>query len=121
MMVLIDFSLTDVLKVPVEKYQWYFIPEGTTTAITVDSDSYNEYKVKEVAQSGQYYCYVETVLADSDISVHFLTNQATVTITYDGFSGDGNENYIGGHNYIRSYSLQTVWRRFSYTDLYRSI
>lgn len=78
---LIDFSLTDALKVPVEKYQWYFIPEGTNTAIAVDFDSYNEYKVKDVAQNGEYYCYIETVLADSDISVHFLTNKATVTIT----------------------------------------
>lgn len=78
---LVDFSLTDALKVPVEKYQWYFIPEGTSTAIAVDSDSYNEYKVKDVAQNGEYYCYIETVLADSDISVHFLTNKATVTIT----------------------------------------
>ena len=78
---LIDFSLTDALKVPVEKYQWYFIPEGTNTAIAVDSDSYNEYKVKDVAQNGEYYCYIETVLVDSDISVHFLTNKATVTIT----------------------------------------
>lgn len=73
----ITYELTDNLTV--EKYQWYFVPEGSGEATAVQSDSYNSYTVKDVADSGEYYCYIEALI--DDYVIRFFTERTTVSIT----------------------------------------
>ncbi|MDO5311517.1 MAG: InlB B-repeat-containing protein, partial [Clostridia bacterium] len=73
----ITYALTDNLSV--EKYQWYFVPEGASNATAVQSDSYNSYAVKDVADSGEYYCYIEALI--DEYVIRFFTERATVKIT----------------------------------------
>ncbi|MCI5969681.1 MAG: S-layer homology domain-containing protein, partial [Oscillospiraceae bacterium] len=73
----ITYALTDSLSV--EKYQWYFVPEGASNATAVQSDSYNNYAVKDVADSGEYYCYIEALI--DEYVIRFFTERATVKIT----------------------------------------
>ncbi len=72
----ISYTLADNLTV--EKYQWYFVPDGSGEAAAVSSDSYNTYAVKDVVQSGEYYCYVEALL--DNYVIRFFTQRATVSI-----------------------------------------
>ena len=74
---IISYTLTEELSV--EKYQWYFVPDGASEAVAVPSDSYHTYAVKDAAQSGEYYCSLECLI-DSYV-VRFFTERATVTIT----------------------------------------
>ena len=73
----ITYELTGNLTV--ENYQWYFIPEGSDEAMAVLSDSYNSYTVKDVADSGEYYCYIEALI--DDYVIRFFTERASVSIT----------------------------------------
>ena len=73
----ITYTLTDNLSV--ENYQWYFVPAGSNDAVPVLSDSYNTYHVKNVSESGQYYCYVEALL--DGYVIRFFTDKATVSIS----------------------------------------
>ena len=73
----ITYTLTDNLSV--ENYQWYFVPSGSNDAVPVLSDSYNTYHVKNVSESGQYYCYVEALL--DGYVIRFFTDKATVSIS----------------------------------------
>ena len=73
----IAYEITDNLTV--ENYQWYFIPEDSDEAMAVQSDSYNSYTVKDVADSGEYYCYIEAL--SDDYVVRFFTERASVSIT----------------------------------------
>ena len=73
----ITYALTDNLSV--EKYQWYFVPEGASNATAVQSDSYNSYAVTDVADSGEYYCYIEALI--DEYVIRFFTERATVKIT----------------------------------------
>lgn len=73
----ITYTLADDLSV--ENYQWYFIPNDTGEIIAVQSDSYNTYAVKDAAESGEYYCYIESLI--DGYVVRFFTERTTVTIT----------------------------------------
>lgn len=73
----ITYSLPDNLSV--EKYQWYFIRSGASNAEAVESEVYNSYSVKSVADSGEYYCYIEA-LVDNYV-IRFMTKSVTVEIT----------------------------------------
>lgn len=73
----ISYTLIDNLSV--ESYQWYFVPDGASERTAVQSDSYHTYSVKDVAQSGEYYCYIECLI--DDYVVRFFTKRAAVTIT----------------------------------------
>lgn len=73
----ITYTLTDNLSV--EKYQWYFVPDGASERIAVQSESYNTYGVKDVTDSGEYYCYLEC-LVDGYV-IRFFTEKTTVSIT----------------------------------------
>lgn len=73
----ITYALTDNLTV--ENYQWYFVPEGSGEATAVQSDSYNSYTVKDVADSGEYYCYIEALI--DDYVIRFFTERTSVSIT----------------------------------------
>ena len=73
----IAYTLSDNLSV--ERYQWYFVPSGTSGRIAVQSDFYNSYTVKDAADSGEYYCYIEC-LVDGYV-FRFFTEKAAVSIT----------------------------------------
>lgn len=88
----ITYTLTDNLSV--EKYQWYFVPEGASNAAAVQSDSYNSYSVRDAADSGEYYCYIEALI--DEYVIRFFTKRATVKITKKPVSvkaADGNKVY----------------------------
>lgn len=72
----ISYTLADNLSV--EKYQWYFLPSGSEDAVPVSSVVYNTYSVKNAAESGEYYCYIEALL-DGYVT-RFFTEKATVAI-----------------------------------------
>ena len=73
----ISYTLADNLSV--EKYQWYFVPGGSDDAVPVSSAAYNTYSVKNAAESGEYYCYVEALL--DGYVIRFFTERATVAIS----------------------------------------
>lgn len=72
----ITYTLAD--NISVKHYQWYFVPSGSNEAIPVSSASYNSYSVKNVAESGEYYCCVDAS-ADGH-AARFFTEKATVSI-----------------------------------------
>ncbi len=73
----ITYTLADNLSA--ENYQWYFVSEDSGVPVAVYSDSYDTYKVKDVSQSGQYYCYVEALM--DGYVIRFFTEKATVSIS----------------------------------------
>ena len=73
----ITFTLTP--EVSVEAYKWYFVPDGLSEAILVPSDSYNRLTVKNTADSGEYYCYIEAL--SGNYVVRFFTEKAVVSIS----------------------------------------
>ena len=72
----LSYTINDDLTV--ENYQWYFVPAGASEATAVASDMYNRYEVKDAAQSGEYYCYVEAL--QEGFVIRFFTERSTVAI-----------------------------------------
>lgn len=62
-----------------ERYQWYFVPNGSSDAIPVPSEPYNAYSVKNVSESGEYYCRIEVMF--NGYVTRLFTERATVEIT----------------------------------------
>ena len=75
-----DHNITYTLpgNLPVEKYQWYFVPDGSSEAVPVPSVLYNMYPVRNTAQNGEYYCYIEAL--DNGYVIRFFTERTTVKI-----------------------------------------
>ncbi len=60
-------------------YQWYFIPEGETEAQAVVGATSSEHKVKNVAESGQYYAVISYIMDAHNAYTH-TTDKVTVNI-----------------------------------------
>ena len=73
----IGYTLPD--NMTAERYQWYFVPNGSSDAIPVPSEPYNAYSVKNVSESGEYYCRIEVMF--NGYVTRLFTERATVEIT----------------------------------------
>lgn len=116
---IITYNLADNLSA--ERYQWYFVPSGSNSAVAVSSDSYNTYAVKDVSESGEYYCCIE-VLSGGYVTRYF-TQSATVEISkrpvtvkaadssgvYDALPLSSNEAHLAdGHGLADGHKLSAA-------------
>ncbi len=84
---ILEYALVNELTV--QTYQWYFKATGTTSFVPVESDSALFYMVRNVSDSGEYYCYVEAL--QNGYVVRFNTGTATVHITKKPLSIKAND------------------------------
>ena len=70
----ITFLIRSSITLALKATSGIFVPDGASERIAVQSDSYHTYSVKDVAQSGEYYCYIECLI--DDYVVRFFTKRA---------------------------------------------